>query len=71
MVDSYLTIFKEKNSTTKCRVVYLSNLKEKTNENKVSHNQSLLPGPQLNSAIETSLTLLRFDKNLKTLDFAK
>ena len=68
---AHMPVFKASSNTTKCRVVYLSNLKEKKTENAVSHNQSLLPGPQMNRPIETSLTLLRFDKNLLIYDLKK
>ena len=68
---AHMPIFKESSRTTKYRVVYLSNLKEKTPNTSFSHNQSLLPGPQMNRPIEVSLTLLRFNKNLLIYDLKK
>ena len=68
---AHMPIFKEKSNTTKCRVVYLSNLKDKKHPNKVSHNQSLLSGPTINRPIETSLSMLRFDQKLLIYDIQK
>jgi hypothetical protein len=69
----HMGIFKMDRETTKCRVVFLSNLcaGDHINSNPVSHNQAILPGPCLNHKISTSLTLLRFDKYLLTFDIAR
>ena len=65
-------IFKLSRETTKCRVVFLSNLCERmSNSNADSHNQAILPGPCLNHNITTSVVLLRFDKFLITFDLMK
>ena len=49
---------------------YWSNLSEKGGEN-LSHNQVSLPGPNMNSSIQLSLTLLRFNKFLSVFDWIK
>ena len=68
----HMGIFKMSRETTKCRVVFLSNLCEKSKHPEVvSHNQSILPGPPLNHKIATSIMLLRFDKYMMTYDLAK
>ena len=58
----HIGIFKMKNQTTKVRIVYLSNLRERNTAqpNSVSHNNALLPGPCLNSKLGTSFLLSRF-----------
>ena len=66
-----MPIFKENSATTKCRIVLLSNLKESKDQFSLSHNQCIKPGPQLNRPIETSVTLLRFDKNLLIFDLKR
>ena len=67
---AHMPVFRMSSETTKCRVVLLSNLKERGNET-VSHNQAMVPGPQLNRPIETSLSLLRFDPNVLIFDLKK
>ena len=65
-------VFRETSASTKLRVVFLSNLKENSNENFLSHNQISSPGVCLNHKLQTALiTLLRFDKNLVTFDLKK
>ena len=64
-------IFKLSKETSKCRIVFLSNLAEKNKVPSVSHNQALLPGPNLNHKITTAITLLRFDKYLLVFDICK
>ena len=50
----HMGVFKLGRETTKVRIVYLSNLCEKSpeNPNTVSHNAALLPGPCLNSKLQ-------------------
>lgn len=68
----HMPIFKMNKETTKCRVVYLSNICERSGDLRfVSHNMAILPGPTLNKKISTSLTLLRFDKYIVTYDIVK
>ena len=66
-------IFRPHKETTKVRMVFLSNLCEKTNQIKfpVSHNNAIWPGPNLNQKITTSLLHLRFDQFLLCFDICK
>ena len=70
---AHMGIFKLIEESTKCRVVYLSNLSEKSksNELSVSHNMALLPGPSLNCKISNAIMFLRFDKFLLVFDICK
>ena len=70
---SYLphnAVFKQSSDSTKCRVVFLSNLKER-NTGALSHNQISKPGVNLNHKLAIALLLLRFDKILLTFDLRK
>ena len=62
-------VFREASESTKCRVVYLANLKEGAEG--MSHNQVSRPGINLNHKIQTALLLQRFDKFLVTFDIKK
>lgn len=64
-------VFRQNAESTKCRIVYLSNLCENKGGNSLSHNQISLPGHQLNPKITTALTLLRFNKYLLIFDLEK
>lgn len=66
----HMGVFRLDHDSTKCRVVFLSNLCENT-KSQISHNQAILPGPCLNHKITTAVTLLRFDKFLLTFDLKK
>ena len=66
----HMSIFKPERETTKLRVVFMSNLCEKNN-NKISHNQSMLSGPSLNHKLSTALMHLRFDSFLLCFDIVK
>ena len=66
----HMGVFREQVQSTKCRVVFMSNLCEKTND-ALSHNQISLPGPNLNNKLEIALTLLRFNKFLLIFDLVK
>ena len=70
---AHMGVFRLKRDTTKCRVVYLSNLCEKDNEklNTVSHNQAMYSGPSLNQKLSASLLHLRFDDYLFVYDLEK
>jgi hypothetical protein len=63
-------VYRMNHESTKCRVVFLSNLCEKKN-NGISHNQAMLPGPSLNHKITNALMLLRFDSLLMVFDLKK
>ena len=68
----HMPVFKMNRDTTKCRVVFLSNLKEsKPNQYTVSHNQAMLSGPNLNRKMTTALLSLRFDSKLLCFDLKK
>ena len=70
---AHMPVYKMSSKTTKCRVVYLANLAEKSRHGnaKISHNQALLPGPQLNRTLQTAFSLLRFGRNLVIYDLQK
>jgi len=63
-------VFRQHADTTKCRVVLLSNLCEK-GQNNLSHNQISIPGPQLNNKLLTICTLYRFNQFLLIYDLEK
>ena len=68
----HMGVFKMSNDSTKCRIVYLSNLVDRRlNSKAVSHNQAILSGPCLNRKISTTLCDWRFDKFIITFDVIK
>ena len=69
----HMGIFKMDKATSKCRIVFLSNLSEKTAENPsaVSHNQAMETGPCLNHKLASSIIHARFDRYLLTFDLIK
>ena len=66
----YMAIIKPDRETTKCRVVFLSNLKEQVGS-VVSHNQAMYAGPNLNHKLSIALLSLRFNKYLVCFDLSK
>lgn len=70
---AHMPIFRLEKSTSKCRVVYLSNIAEKCPNAplKVSHNMAIHAGPTLNQKLAVSLIHMRFDKYLLTYDLKK
>lgn len=70
---AHMAVFKLERETTKCRVVFLSNLCEKINSQSVtlSHNQAMLSGPSLNQKITSALLYLRFDEKVLCFDIKK
>lgn len=66
-----MPVFRMNKESTKCRVVLLSNLMQKSKHNEISHNQVMLCGSNLNSKICTALTKLRFDSCLLIFDIKK
>ena len=69
----HMAVFKPQRHTTKCRIVYLSNLRE-NERNKalsLSHNQCIFPGPSLNQKMSSAFMHLRFDNKLLTFDLKK
>ena len=69
----FMGVFKPDRDTTKCRVVFLSNLKEKSPSGAVSmsHNQVIHSGPSLNQKLHTSVLNLRFGSKLCCFDLKK
>lgn len=70
---AHMPIFRYNKETTKCRVVFLSNLagKDPNKTVSLSNNQCMNSGPCLNSKISTALISLRFDKYLLCFDLVK
>ena len=69
---SHMAIFKMSNLSTRCRVVYLSNLAERKDGQGLSHNQTIKCGPtSMNVKLATAITRLRFDKFLLSYDLVK
>ena len=66
----YMGIFKPERETTKCRVVFLSNLCE-NKSGAMSHNQTMHAGPPLNQKLSSSLIHLRFGNFLCCFDIKK
>ena len=69
----HMGVFKLSRETTKCRVVFLSNLCEKDPEigRSISHNQAIHAGPCLNQKLTSALLHLKFDKYLLCFDISK
>ena len=70
---AHMAVFKLQRETTKCRLVYLSNLREidPTKPMTVSHNQCINAGPSLNQKLSASLMHLRFNSHLLCFDLCK
>ena len=69
----HMGVFKLDRDTTKCRVVFLSNICERdlSKPATVSHNQSIHSGPCLNHKIASALLHLRFGSMLLCFDIKK
>ena len=68
----HMSVFKMNRETTKCRIVFLSNICERSkNQNSITHNQALYAGPNLNKKLATSLIYLRFDSFVCVYDVKK
>ena len=69
----HMGVFRLNRETTKCRIVFLSNLCEKNPEKgrSISHNQAIHAGPCLNQKLSSSLLHLRFDRHLLCFDICK
>ena len=69
---AHSAVFKDK-ASTKCRIVLLSNLAEKSPHHRttVTHNAAVYPGPCLNRKLFTAFLLLRFDRFLVCYDIVK
>ena len=70
---AHMGVFRPDKETTKCRIVYLSNLAEKNQAHgrSISHNEAMNCGPNLNRKITTALIKLRFEKNILLFDLTK
>ena len=68
---AHMGVYRMGSESTKCRVVFLSNICERKNGKGLSHNQVMLPGPCLNQKMSTAIMFLRFDKYLLTFDLKK
>ena len=66
----HMAIFKPERESTKCRIVFLSNLKDSVN-NALSHNQCMFSGPTLNQKLSSSFLHLRFDRKILLFDLKK
>ena len=65
-------IFKMDSETTKCRIVYLSNLcQQDSSKPSISHNQAIYSGPNLNQKLSSAILHLRFGQKLLCFDLCK
>ena len=69
----HMGVFKLKRETTKCRIVFLSNLcgNIRSQSMTVSHNQAIHSGPDLNGKLSSSILQLRFGLKLLCFDVIK
>ena len=69
----HMGVFKLERESSKCRIVFLSNLTEKSSvsPDSISHNQAMFSGPNLNQKVVTALTKLRFEKYICCFDIKK
>ena len=68
----HMPVFRLEKKSSPCRVVFLSNLKEKIpGQVTMSHNQAILSGPCLKRKITTAMLSLRFDQYLLYFDLKK
>ena len=67
----HMAVFRDNVESTKCRVVFMSNICDKLKNGSLSHNQISLPGPNLNQKLEIAITLLRFNKFILVFDLVK
>ena len=51
-------VFRENTESTKCRIVFLSNICDKNKAKNLCHNQISLPGANLNNRLDIALTLM-------------
>jgi len=70
---AHMPVFRLDKDTTKCRVVYLSNIcqKDPTLPTTFNHNQCITAGPSINKKVSTSILQLRFDAKLVCFDLVK
>ena len=68
---AHMPVFKLDRDTSKCRIVFLSNIKDAKQALSLSHNQCMFSGPTLNQKLAASFMHIRFDKKLLTFDLMK
>ena len=68
---AHMPVFKPDRESTKCRVVFLSNLKDGRQALSLSHNQCMFSGPTLNHKLSAAFIHVRFDLKLLTFDLKK
>lgn len=70
---AHMPVFRKDHASTKCRVVFLSNLGDNANGSKptLSHNRVMHAGPSLNQKITTAIWHLRFGEKLLCFDLKK
>ena len=69
---AHMGVFKMDRESTRCRLVFLSNISEtKKGVKTLSHNQAMYPGPCLNKKLSASFFSLRFDDYLMIYDLKK
>ena len=70
---AHMAVFRPERETTKCRVVFLSNLCAPDSDKPLtlSHNQVIHAGPNLNQKLSSSLMHLRFGAKLLIFDINK
>lgn len=68
-----MPIIKRQKESAKCRIVFLSDLCQKTNDmpNSISHNQVMHAGPCLQAKLTVGQILLRFGSKLLCFDLKK
>ena len=68
----HMGIFKMDRETTKCRIVYLSNLcQQDSSKPSISHNQAIYSGPNLNQKLSSAILHLRFGQKILCFDLCK
>ena len=70
---AHMPVMKPDRESTKCRIVYLSNLAGRDLDKPVTlnNNQCMYAGPCLNRKISTSVMQLRFDRYVLCFDLVK
>ena len=66
----HMGVFRMTHESTRCRIVFLSNLAERF-KGGLSHNSCMLPGPNLNVKISTAILVSRFNRFMLTFDIRK
>ena len=65
----HMPVYKLDKATTKCRMVFLSNLCQgNPRKPTISHNQAMMTGPNLNNKLSTAILKMRFDKLMLCFD---